>query len=51
MSVLEYELGRQIGISGTPGIVTDTGEFLAGYASAAYLAEYLSAPAATTAAK
>jgi thiol:disulfide interchange protein DsbC len=47
----EYELGRQIGISGTPGIVTDTGEFLAGYASAAYLAEYLSEPAATTAAK
>ena len=48
---VEYELGRQIGISGTPGIVTETGEFLAGYASAAYLAEYLSAPAATTAAK
>ena len=47
----EYELGRQIGISGTPGIVTETGEFLAGYASAAYLAEYLSEPAATTAAK
>jgi thiol:disulfide interchange protein DsbC len=47
----EYELGRQIGITGTPGIVTETGEFLAGYASAAYLAEYLSEPAATTAAK
>src|SRR4029453_12324846 len=47
----EYDLGRQIGISGTPGIVTETGEFLAGYASAAYLAEYLSEPAATTAAK
>jgi thiol:disulfide interchange protein DsbC len=47
----EYELGRQLGISGTPGIVTETGEFLAGYASAAYLAEYLSEPAATTAAK
>ena len=47
----EYELGRQIGISGTPGIVTETGEFLAGYASAAYLAEYLAEPAATTASK
>jgi thiol:disulfide interchange protein DsbC len=47
----QYELGRQLGISGTPGIVTETGEFLAGYASAAYLAAYLSEPAATTAAK
>jgi thiol:disulfide interchange protein DsbC len=47
----QYELGKQLGISGTPGIVTETGEFIAGYASAAYLAAYLSEPAATTAAK
>ena len=47
----QYALGRQLGISGTPGIFTDNGEFLAGYATAAYLAQYLSEPAATTAAK
>jgi thiol:disulfide interchange protein DsbC len=46
----QYELGRKIGISGTPGIVTETGEFLAGYASAAYLAAYLDDPAVATAA-
>ena len=46
----QYELGRQLGISGTPGIVTETGEFLAGYASAAYLAAYLEDPAAAAAA-
>ncbi len=45
----QYELGRQLGISGTPGIVTETGEYLAGYASAAYLAAYLSEPPATAA--
>jgi thiol:disulfide interchange protein DsbC len=42
----QYELGRQLGVTGTPGIVTDTGEFMAGYASAAYLAAYLEDPAA-----
>jgi thiol:disulfide interchange protein DsbC len=46
----QYELGRQLGITGTPGIITDSGEFLAGYATAAYLAQYLSEPAATAAA-
>lgn len=46
----QYELGRQLGISGTPGIVTETGEFIAGYASAAYLAAYLADPTATAAA-
>ena len=46
----QYELGRQLGVSGTPGIFTDTGEYLAGYASAAYLAAYLAEPAAATAA-
>ena len=45
----QYELGRKLGISGTPGIITETGEFLAGYASAAYLAAYLAEPAATAA--
>lgn len=45
----QYELGRQLGITGTPGIITDRGEFLAGYASAAYLGAYLEDPAATSA--
>jgi thiol:disulfide interchange protein DsbC len=45
----QYELGRRIGVSGTPGIFTESGEYLAGYASAAYLAAYLSEPAATAA--
>jgi hypothetical protein len=40
-----------MGISGTPGIVTDSGEFLAGYASAAYLSAYLEDPSATAATK
>ncbi len=41
----QYELGRELGVTGTPGIFTDTGEYLAGYASAAYLAQYLEEPA------
>ncbi len=40
----QYQLGREIGVTGTPGIVTETGEFLAGYATAAHLAEYLDDP-------
>jgi hypothetical protein len=40
-----------MGISGTPGIITDDGEFIAGYANAAYLAAYLAEPAAPAAAK
>jgi thiol:disulfide interchange protein DsbC len=40
----QYQLGRDIGVTGTPGIVTETGEFLAGYASAAHLASYLDEP-------
>jgi thiol:disulfide interchange protein DsbC len=47
----QYELGRQLGITGTPGIITDQGEFLAGYANAAYLGSYLAEPAATAASK
>jgi len=27
-----YELGREIGLSGTPGIVTESGQLLPGYA-------------------
>lgn len=42
----QYELGRKLGITGTPGIITDQGEFLAGYATAAYLGSYLADPAA-----
>jgi thiol:disulfide interchange protein DsbC len=45
----QYELGRSLGVSGTPGIFTDKGEYLAGYANAAYLAAYLAEPAAATA--
>jgi thiol:disulfide interchange protein DsbC len=48
---VQYELGRKMGISGTPGIITDSGDFLAGYANAAYLAAYLAEPAAPAAAK
>ena len=40
----QYQLGREIGVTGTPGIVTETGEFLAGYATAAHLASYLDEP-------
>jgi thiol:disulfide interchange protein DsbC len=42
----QYELGRELGIQGTPGIVTDRGEYLAGYLPAASMAEYLAMPAA-----
>lgn len=45
----QYELGRQLGITGTPGIITDQGEFLPGYASAAYLGAHLENPAAAAA--
>lgn len=45
----QYEIGKQIGLTGTPGIVTDSGEFLAGYANAAYLAAYLAEPAKSAA--
>jgi thiol:disulfide interchange protein DsbC len=45
----QYELGRQMGITGTPGIITDRGEFLAGYATAAYLGAYLEDPASASA--
>jgi thiol:disulfide interchange protein DsbC len=44
-----YALGQQLGIQGTPGIITDRGEYLAGYLPAANMAEYLAQAAATTA--
>lgn len=42
----QYALGRELGIQGTPGIVTDRGEYLAGYLPAASMAEYLAMSAA-----
>lgn len=45
-----YALGRQLGIQGTPGIITDRGEYLAGYLPAASMAEYLEMSAKTAAA-
>ncbi len=46
----QYALGQKLGIHGTPGIITDHGEYLAGYLPAASMAEYLSMPATTAAA-
>lgn len=45
----QYELGKKLGIRGTPGIITGDGEYLAGYLPAASLLEYLSAPAVAAA--
>ena len=45
-----YALGQQLGIQGTPGIITDRGEYLAGYLPAASMAEYLEMSAKTAAA-
>ena len=45
----QYQLGRELGIRGTPGTITDQGEYIAGYLPAAQLAEYLDAPAAAPA--
>jgi len=46
----QYELGGDIGLTGTPGIVTESGELIPGYSSAAMLAAYLDEPTATAAA-
>ena len=46
----QYELGREVGINATPGIITETGEFLRGYSNAASLAAYLDEPEEKTAA-
>lgn len=45
----QYALGREMGIRGTPAIITDKGEYLTGYMPAAQLSEYLSAPAVAAA--
>ncbi|MEX0734951.1 MAG: DsbC family protein [Steroidobacteraceae bacterium] len=45
----QFELARKLGIRGTPGIITDKGEYLAGYMPAASMAEYLSAQAVAAA--
>ncbi|MGQ0429234.1 MAG: DsbC family protein [Gammaproteobacteria bacterium] len=44
-----YALGREMGIRGTPGVITDRGEYLAGYLPAPQLAEYLEMPGAVAA--
>lgn len=45
-----HALGERLGIRGTPGIITDAGEYLAGYMPAANMADYL-AQVATAAAE
>ena len=45
----QYALGREMGIRGTPAIITDAGEYLDHYVPAAQLSEYLSAPAVAAA--
>jgi thiol:disulfide interchange protein DsbC len=37
----QYKLGNEVGVRGTPAIVTDTGEMLPGYVPAGRLAAYL----------
>jgi thiol:disulfide interchange protein DsbC len=37
----EYALGEQIGVNGTPAIITDKGEYIGGYLPAAKLVQYL----------
>lgn len=46
----QYALGREMGIRGTPAIITETGEYVDHYVPAAQLSEYLSAPAVAAAA-
>lgn len=43
-----HSVGERLGIRGTPGIITDSGEYLAGYLPAANMAEYLAQAGATT---
>lgn len=42
-----YALGRQVGIRGTPGIVSESGEYIAGYLPAAQLAKLLDGASAS----
>lgn len=37
----QFQLGEQIGVNGTPAIITETGEYIGGYLPAAKLAQYL----------
>ncbi|GAB1261142.1 DsbC family protein [Aurantivibrio plasticivorans] len=37
----QYRLGLMMGVTGTPNMITETGEMIGGYAPAAKLAEYL----------
>ncbi len=37
----EYELGKKVGVRGTPGIVTDDGQYIGGYVPAARLVAHL----------
>jgi thiol:disulfide interchange protein DsbC len=46
----QYALGREMGIRGTPAIITETGEYVDHYVPAAQLSEYLSKPAVAAAA-
>jgi thiol:disulfide interchange protein DsbC len=46
-----HALGESLGIHGTPGIITDQGEYLAGYLPAASMVEYLKHTATAAAAK
>lgn len=46
----QYALGREMGIRGTPAIITETGEYVDHYVPAAQLSEYLSTPAVAAAA-
>jgi thiol:disulfide interchange protein DsbC len=40
----QYELARELGVSGTPGIFTDRGHYLSGYRQPAQLLQELDAP-------
>jgi len=46
----QYALGHEMGIRGTPAIITDKGEYVDHYMPAAQLSEYLSTPAVAVAA-
>jgi len=46
----QYALGQEMGIRGTPAIITDKGEYVDHYMPAAQLGEYLSTPAVAVAA-
>lgn len=37
----EFALGEQLGVNGTPAIITETGEYIGGYLPAAKLVQYL----------